>query len=461
MSLRLYPPTDQRKKVKQSFSFRGWNKSNSSNSEKYETYHSSSSNGFVDKFSARPTVVAQYVQRMLDNGDLNIAWIPDVIEAKLYQQIVELAINICFNALLPLHGLTISNHHIEMEVVWGDGIPILPNDAINTQNLNLITENMMLNSKLQEIWLPTAFKRDLFFHILYIFLSILQVFVGSTQCDIIGHTLAASIQTHPLEKKKISCPSQINYHDLETFLEANHMEPHGAVDLEKSLFKIVYVMVLVIIEEVFVDFRLNLIGDAVRFNLEPGKTPLDIGEDTMEATKSAKTMDNPMPSSSSKATTTSTKTNTSGRSSQSSATQKHPCPVCGAEFDDPMLIFAHYEASHPTVNITSSAKKETTTHAKVGTNDMSNGKPSLQMQKLLAERENLQARLMLVCEQIGNCEDELSLRRPEGDLMRHGSFRRELLIREEEMTTKISSSPGAGKNSPYIDINNLQQSFYS
>ena len=36
-------------------------------------------------------------------------------------------------------------------------------------------------------------------------------------------------------------------------------------DVTRSLYKIVYVMVLVIVEEVFDDFRLNLIGDAVRF----------------------------------------------------------------------------------------------------------------------------------------------------------------------------------------------------
>ena len=441
MSMRLYPPTtDQRKKFKYSFSFRGWNKNKSKNSSEKP---SQSSSGFVDKFSARPTVVAQYVQRMLDNGDLNIAWIPDVIEAKLYQQIVELAINICFQALLPLNGLTIANHHIEMEILWGDGIPILPNDAINTQNLLLITENMMLNPNLHEMWLLAPLKRDLFFHILYIFLSILQVFVGSTQCDIIGHTLVASIQRQSLGKKQLSSPSQINCHDLEAFLEANHLEPHGAIDLEKSLFKIVYVMVLVIIEEVFVDFRLNLIGDAVKFSLEPGKTPCDIGEDAKE--------DNPLSSSTKSSNKSVTNDNSS---SKNSAVQKHPCLICGAQFDDPMLVFAHYEASHPTVNVNSSAKKETTNDA------LGNGKPSLQMQKLLAERENIQARLSLVSDQIGNCEDELTLRSPDGDLMRHGSFRRELSIREEE-TTKIASSPGGFNTSTYIDINKLQQSFYS
>ena len=453
MSLRLYPPTDQRKKIKHSFSFRGWNTNNSSN-EKNET--TKPSNGFVDKFSARPTVVAQYVQRMLDNGDLNIAWIPDLLEAKLYQQIVELAINSCFQALVPLNGLTIANHHIEMEVLWGDGIPILPGDAINTQNLNLITENMMLNPNLQNVWLPAALKRDLFFHILYIFLSILQIFVGSTQCDIIGHTLAASIRRHPLEKKQSSCPSQINYHDLEAFLEANHMEPHGAADLEKSLFKIVYVMVLVIIEEVFVDFRLNLIGDAVKFCLEPGLTPLAIGEDPKEAIKTAEAMDNPLPSNSSsskRATAASGKAKTSDSSSKNSDKQQEcSSPSRGAQFHE-------YEAYLPPVNATSSAKKETTTHATVGTNDAGKGKPSLQMQKLLTERENLRTRLSLVCEQIGNCEDELTLRSPEGDMMRHGSFKRELSIREEE-TTKISSLPGGLKNSTFIDIDKLQQYFY-
>ena len=38
----------------------------------------------INKFNARPDVVQQYVQRMLDNDDLNIVWIPDVIELRIY-----------------------------------------------------------------------------------------------------------------------------------------------------------------------------------------------------------------------------------------------------------------------------------------------------------------------------------------------------------------------------------------
>ena len=155
----------------------------------------------VNKFSARPDVVAQYVQRMLDNDDLNIQWIPDLIETKIYSMVVELAINCCFSLLRPLDGLTVANHHIEMDLIKGTGIPMLPKDAIDTTNLNIIVDKMIHNPNLNAVWLPAVFKRDLFFHILYIFLSILQVFVGSTQCDVIGHTLAATIAKRPMKPK--------------------------------------------------------------------------------------------------------------------------------------------------------------------------------------------------------------------------------------------------------------------
>ena len=165
----------------------------------------------VNKFSARPGVVLQYVQRMLNNDDLNIAWIPDIIETKIYTMVVELAINCCYSLLLPLQGMTIGNHHIEMELIEGNGIPILPKDAIDTTNLNIIVDKMISNPNINAVWLPEAFKRDLFFHILYIFLSILQVFVGSTQCHVIGHTLAATIAKHPMKPKACPHPIDINY----------------------------------------------------------------------------------------------------------------------------------------------------------------------------------------------------------------------------------------------------------
>jgi hypothetical protein len=173
--------------------------------------------------------------------------------------------------------MTIANHHIEIELIEGNGIPSLPKDAINLRNLNIIVDKMLLNPNLDAVWMPAAMKRDLFFHILYIFLTVMQIFVGSYRCDVLGHVLAASISKRDIEPaRRVRRSSQVNNADLNRYLEAGSKGPRPVSiqgDVLASIMKIVYVMVLVIIDEVFADFRLNLIGESVKFTLGAGKPP--------------------------------------------------------------------------------------------------------------------------------------------------------------------------------------------
>jgi hypothetical protein len=202
---------------------------------------------------------------------LNIQWIPDILEGKLYKLVVEMAVNACFAALKPLDGISIANHHIEVEIAHGDRIPDLPMDVINTENLHVIVDKLVANKNVNEVWLPEALKRDLLFHILYLILSVMQVFVGHTECDVVGHTIAASIKKGTVTPRLHREPSCINHDDLVKYMKKTAGAAAAAADsTEQSLYKIVFLIVLAVIEEVFVDFRMNLIGDSLQFHLVPG-----------------------------------------------------------------------------------------------------------------------------------------------------------------------------------------------
>jgi hypothetical protein len=228
------------------------------------------------KFQARSEILDIFVEKMLGDKNLNITWLPDKLERQIYKFIVEQVVNKYFDCITGLDGSSLFGHHIELELIKGNNTLI--GKPISAKNLNVIVERLMKNKSVEISWLPFHLQRDLFFHVVYLMLSILSLFVGTSECDIIGHRIGVTIdQVHTylqkvnLEKSKIDNEC-LNRH-IESVLAASKKKSYLPVHIEKSLHITVDVIVLNIMEDMFLDFRLNLIGDRVCFHLEAGQAP--------------------------------------------------------------------------------------------------------------------------------------------------------------------------------------------
>lgn len=227
------------------------------------------------KFAARSEILDVFVEKMLGDKNLNITWLPDKLERQIYKFIVEQVVNKYFDCITGLDGSSLFGHHIELELIKGNSTLI--GKPISAKNLNIIVERLMKNKSVEISWLPFHLQRDLFFHVVYLMLSILSLFVGTSECDIIGHRIGVTIdQVHTylqkdnLEKSKIDNDC-LNRH-IESVLAASKKKSYLPAHIEKSMHITVDVIVLNIMEDMFLDFRLNLIGDRVCFHLEAGQS---------------------------------------------------------------------------------------------------------------------------------------------------------------------------------------------
>lgn len=160
------------------------------------------------KFFARSEVLDLYVTKLLGDRNLNIynkaTWMPEALESQIYKSIIEKIVNKFFDLISKLDGTQIAGHHIELEIIRGEGTGVPEEVAeeesknyLNIDNLNIIVERLLSSKSLESSWLPIALQKDLYLHIVYLMLTVMAMFVGSSQCDVIGHRMGVSIDQSP------------------------------------------------------------------------------------------------------------------------------------------------------------------------------------------------------------------------------------------------------------------------
>ena len=130
---------------------------------------------------------------------------------------------------------------------------------------------------------PSALKKKLLFNMLLVMMTTLTVFLGASECDILGHKIAAAF-TRLEDASKSSVlkvlpgHSKINTQNVADFVEGLLRSDTTwlPVSIERAIITSVAVIVLTIFEEIFVDFRVNLIGATVKFHLAPGPKHLRV-----------------------------------------------------------------------------------------------------------------------------------------------------------------------------------------
>ena len=175
-------------------------------------------------------------------------------------------------------GREVAGHHFELEMISCSVVPEPPTGIVSRANLKFIVSKLMGCEmiKFPSIF-PNALKKKLLFNMLLVMMTTLTVFLGASECDILGHRIAAAF-THLQGTSMTSVlkvppgTSRINAQNVNDFVEGllRGDKTWLPQSIERAVITSVSVIVLTIFEEVFVDFRVNLIGATVRFHLVPG-----------------------------------------------------------------------------------------------------------------------------------------------------------------------------------------------
>ena len=226
------------------------------------------------KFSASSETLDRYAREMLEDFNLNLTWLPDHIETQIYKFVIEKIVNRYFDCISGLEGASVAGHHIELELKRNSCMT--SQNSLSVKNLNVIVDRLLRNKSIEISWLPAHLQKDLYFHVVYLLLKVMSLFVGTSECDIIGHRIGVSIDhdhRNPLrrnsEKSNIDAGSL--HRHAESIFATGKTSSYLPAHIEKTLLITIDVIVLNIIEEMFFDFRLNLIGDQVCFYLQSGE----------------------------------------------------------------------------------------------------------------------------------------------------------------------------------------------
>jgi hypothetical protein len=153
--------------------------------------------------------------------------------------------------------------------------------VVNRSYVKIFATRIMQSDMLQNLfWLPTSVRKKLVTNLLLVMLTALTVFLESTECGIVGHRVAAVFSQTNIDVKDLSKipqgTSMISRECVDRFVEAflaeEKKKEHFSwmpAHMERSIAATVVVIVLSVLEEVFIDFRVNLIGSVVKFHLAP------------------------------------------------------------------------------------------------------------------------------------------------------------------------------------------------
>jgi hypothetical protein len=228
-------------------------------------------NKVKSQFKVRPEILHQYVDKILADKDLNIAWLPDVLERKIYEFAIMKAMGSAYDEMFKFHGREVCGHHIELELVTSTDVPDPPRGEINKENLNIIVDKLIDSPLIEMTWVPSSIKRQLFFNILLLMLTVMHITCTSSECDILGHRIAATFTARAQTFNKSNVmQSTIDADCLKAFIDNHLADPEKNVawlpdNVEASLITTISVLILTVIEEVFHDFRVNLMSDQVRW----------------------------------------------------------------------------------------------------------------------------------------------------------------------------------------------------
>ena len=188
-----------------------------------------------------------------------------------------MALNSIYSAVGCLHGTELVAHHVELELENYDVVSRPQQEYVNTDNLEIFVDKLVRN-KLMLPWIPQFLKRKVFFNMLQLLLTIMHVVLRASQLDILGHRISIAFSQAPAIPRDQSRECSVDPACVQSYVDASLSDQSTNIWLlpdyiERPILYAVHFMILSLLEEIFVDFRVHVLGDEVKFNLVRGVVP--------------------------------------------------------------------------------------------------------------------------------------------------------------------------------------------
>jgi len=231
--------------------------------------------------------VEKYINLILKNENLNIRFLPDWLERKLYKLAIFTVLNRCLKAIYRVNGLEIFGHHLRVKLEQiNDSVPIHHITSEDRAVIKDLVGELMKDSNINISWLPDSVEKDIYEKVLLVSLMMLEIFFSTSKIEILGHVFEAKLSDIAKFKrtertgirdidKNSKRINKILEKEVSGLLKKEGFRPRSWVTsrLEKSLFKHVFVFVLLLIDEVTNDTKIEFMGNQIVIQVCPGKAP--------------------------------------------------------------------------------------------------------------------------------------------------------------------------------------------
>lgn len=211
------------------------------------------------------------------------------MEKYIYKAVIEKTLEQVHISVYTLYGVELMGHHVDFELLKCDFHTDKPKLSINLENINIVVDQLVENRLLLP-WLLDSSKRELLLCMLQLMLEIMHAVLKATELNVLGHKIGVFFSDSPpiesdvqaVEKSTVDPISVMNYVNECLSESYTWYLPNF---IEKPILYAIYFMVLTIMKEVFVDFRVNVLGDQVKFHLVKGDVPnvVDMNDDDLNS----------------------------------------------------------------------------------------------------------------------------------------------------------------------------------
>lgn len=137
----------------------------------------------------RVVFIERIVELLLKDPEFNIKRLPDSIEKNVYNFVVYIIFDNIVNGVWGLNHVSFLGHITEMEMVYchlPDQLP-MGLEKLDKVAISKLVDAIMKKKLLNLTWLPDAIEKKLYYCILLITFTILEILASSMVINIVGH----------------------------------------------------------------------------------------------------------------------------------------------------------------------------------------------------------------------------------------------------------------------------------
>lgn len=231
----------------------------------------------------RDGVVTQYVDEILRDPSINIAGIPDFLEAMIYRSTVKLVLDLVYKGVSKLHGVEVGGHRLLIELQEGEGLALAQRSGANLESLDRMVDRLMLNEAVNSSLVPDFLERQIYANCLKLVFRIVDALAATLKLQICGSELR-------LEFVKLDCVAGSKRRRLTANIDDGLVRAlaDDALKDQPAVLKVIpfyrrfvcdvhraiLVTALAVLDDLLAETQLQVLDECVALVLAPSSEPL-------------------------------------------------------------------------------------------------------------------------------------------------------------------------------------------